>query len=117
MNRENMRGQKRNAKNKRSGRFIAKHPVFILVLAALIILGGFRVSAMASSANEQGTRQYTSVQLNAGDTLWSLAETYGGSSDARDIRAYVKDLKEMNHILDETSLKPGAYVMVYTVAR
>lgn len=91
--------------------------MLLTVLLFLIVLGGFRVNALASSANTQGTREYTSVQIHAGDTLWHIAEEYCGSNDARDIQNYVNDLKSMNHILDDGSLKPGAYVMVYTITR
>ena len=89
----------------------------LTVLLILIVLGGFRVNALASSASDQGTREYISVQIHAGDTLWSIAEEYCGSTDARDIRKYVGELKSMNHILNDAALKPGAYVMAYTVTR
>ena len=94
-----------------------KKMMVLTILLILIVLGGFRVKALASSASAQGNREYVSVQIHSGDTLWSIAEAYCGSSDARDIQNYVNELKSMNHILNDASLKPGAYVMVYTVTR
>lgn len=91
--------------------------LLLSILLILVILGGFRVNALASSASEQGTKDYFSVQILPGDTLWEIAEDYCTSSDTRDIQSYVSELKKMNHILDDTSLQPGAYVMVYTISR
>ncbi len=39
--------------------------------------------------------QYQSVVVKYGDTLWSIAERYGGNCD---IREYIYNLKEINNL-------------------
>ena len=89
------------------------HPVMLAVAAVLILLGAYHVQVMASSASSSLQKNYHSVQIECGDTLWSIAKTYCGSSSYMDVRAYVRDLKEMNHIKDEFDLHTGAFLMVY----
>lgn len=86
--------------------------ILIVLAAVMILLGGIHVSAMASTAAEE-QRQYQSVQISGGDTLWSVAEEYCGSRDSRKIQSYVSDLREMNGIRDDGDLTPGSYLMVY----
>jgi LysM repeat protein len=40
-------------------------------------------------------RKYISVTVNAGDSLWSIAEKYSGDSD---IRKFIYEIKKINHM-------------------
>ena len=91
--------------------------ISVFILLAVILFASFGARTMATSRKDTLPRAYSSVQILPGDTLWSISEVYCGSSDPQDIREYVRDLKEMNHILNDASLRPGAYLMIYTVKR
>ena len=92
------------------------HPLMIAVTVVFILLGAFHVQAMAGSAASSLHRNYRSIRIECGDTLWSIAETYCGGTSYMDIRNYVRELKKMNHIEDEFSLRSGAFLMVYDTA-
>ena len=90
--------------------------VFIIVsIAALVIIGSFMVSSRvtaAGAAKEPAEKFYTSVRINSGDTLWSVAEQYC-DTDRVTIRDYIDDLKEMNGIVNDRALRVGEYIAVY----
>ena len=90
-----------------------------LVLAAAVVMGAF--SAASSSRTQAVTAQtfpekncrYESILVRGGDTLWSIASDYCGSTDYSDILAYISNVKRINHICEDQSLRAGAYIMVY----
>lgn len=94
----------------RSGRRV---PVFVsALLAVLIVLGGMVVHGNVISANAVPQEKiYTSVQIEAGDSLWSIAAEY--CEDTADIQDYIEDLKSMNGIANEKGLQAGGYLTVY----
>ncbi|MCD8077727.1 MAG: LysM peptidoglycan-binding domain-containing protein [Lachnospiraceae bacterium] len=89
--------------------------LFVLVMV-LVLMGGFRVKALAS-AQAAPTKNYISVQIHTGDTLWSVAEEYCEGTSDREIRNYVNEIKGINHIVNDRALTPGAYLTVYTIDR
>ena len=56
------------------------------------------------------TRYYKSVEIQEGDSLWSLAKEYreGGSLSAKE---YVEELKKMNNLREDT-IHTGQYLTV-----
>ena len=95
----------------------AKKVVVAVLSALLIIAGGFRVTTLASAASRPVRKNYYSVMIRNGDTLWSIAEQCCSSSRAGDIRKTVSELKQMKHSSDEESLRAGAYLMVYQIVQ
>ena len=88
----------------------------ILLLTAitlLLLLGGVIVSGkpVAASSPSRDT-YYRTIRIEDGDTLWSIASEYTGSSDTLRIQEYINSLKQMNHITNEHSLKAGSYLTV-----
>ena len=100
-----------------------------IILSIAILAGGIRINALASSArNADGrknkasasqteNRAYTSVMIRSGDSLWSIARTWCGSSDTDQLRRYVEELRSMNHLDAEGTIYPGAYLMIRLPAR
>ena len=87
--------------------------IAVLILSFAILAGGLRVNALASAArDDQPNRSYTSVMVRSGDSLWSIARTWCGSSDKNVIREYVNELRTMNHLDADGTIYPGAYLMV-----
>jgi LysM repeat protein len=66
----------------------------ILVAIALVVAASFfSTNAMASAAGTKAHFNY--VTVNAGETLWSMAATYGKGQDARDWIANLVDLNNL----------------------
>lgn len=94
---------------------------FILIAAAVIViacssvmLGARLVDAHGSQSEiTQDYKYYKSIQLNAGDTLWAIAETYTDdeSDSISAVTNYIKVLKEINGLTSDT-IHEGQYLTV-----
>ncbi len=83
-----------------------------LVLFFLILAGGIFVQGKEIEANAPALdKYYTSVKLEEGDSLWTIAQRY--CEEGQDIRQYVEELQDINHIVNERNLRPGSYITVY----
>ena len=67
---------------------------FIMIIVTLLLI----VSTLICTVSAYGYKevQYKKVQVHRGDTLWSIAEKYGGNSD---IRRYIFEVKKVNNLL------------------
>ena len=84
--------------------------IFMGVLLFLIVWGGLIITANVKAAEPAQERIYVSVKIKTKDTLWSIAEQYCEQGSVAD---YVDDLKEINGIVNDRALKPGASLIVY----
>lgn len=68
---------------------------FIGIVAILLLI----ISTLISTVSAQGYKEidYIAVKIQKGDTLWSIAEKYGGNSD---IRKYIFEIKKANNLLN-----------------
>lgn len=81
---------------------------FVLAAASIVLLlSGSKVSAHSDHVNQ---KYFTSVEVNAGDTLWEIAQDYK-TAEYPSTQAYVKEVMEINHLSDET-ITTGCYLMV-----
>ena len=85
----------------------------LLVLIAILSSGFFGHNLMQAMAEEEAavsySKYYTSIRLEEGDTLWKLAERYNNHSES--MEAYVRELKSMNCLIDDT-IHAGNYLTV-----
>ena len=74
----------------------------------------FGHNLMQAMAEEEAavsySKYYTSIRLEEGDTLWKLAERYNNHSE-KSMEAYVRELKSMNCLIDDT-IHAGNYLTV-----
>ncbi len=92
----------------------------LLIASALVILlvtGYFGYSFMYILAGEMEKqvmdKYYTSIQIQKGDSLWSIAGKYGENSGMTTAQ-YVKELKNMNGLKEDT-IHSGQYLTVMYV--
>lgn len=83
--------------------------VAILLVSILIILGS-NMRTFASNDGRPTNKYYTSVQVQKGETLWTIADEYIGSY-AIDKSEYVKEICQLNHINGE-EIHAGDYIVV-----
>ena len=84
-----------------------------MVMSLSFGFGSFFSSAHDSKAEEpSGERYYKSVQLEKGDSLWSVAQRYRRTEDS--IYEYMDELAEANHLSlkDRNNLQEGDYLVV-----
>lgn len=86
------------------------------LLATTIIFVALLISAICFSIriNAKDSKDiykyYTSYEVQPGDTLWSIADTYM-TIENHDRDAYISEIKEMNHIVDD-KITSGEYLVI-----
>lgn len=91
------------------------------IVSFFSILVAFYISAVGSilftnahgNASEEPVigKYYKSIQIQEGDTLRSLAETYAKDSDRKTISRYIKEVKELNGMWFN-DLSAGDYLLI-----
>lgn len=88
--------------------------VVILSLSVLFLsIWGIRALALTAHADEipsDRTKYYTSIRIESGDTLWSIAEEYI-SPEYENLSDYVSELKFMNG-LTGSKIYAGNYLTI-----
>ena len=78
----------------------------VVILACVVVTG----SAMGVfNAHSKDVTTYTTVQVQAGDTLWNLAREYGSAD--KDVRHVIYDICKLNSVSAE-SLQVGQYITI-----
>jgi cell division protein YceG involved in septum cleavage len=83
----------------------------VLILSILILLGT-GIHAFASSKYEPKTvyKYYTSIQVEKGDTLWTIADEYIDDYPV-DKTDYIKEVRELNKLQNDV-IHAGDYIIV-----
>jgi hypothetical protein len=86
---------------------IKSHFRFITFLIIVFLLSVYLITTIAGlnivdSADDDNYR-FETVTVVAGDTLWSIADTY---TDGHDLRQVVYDIREINR-LDDSVIRSG----------
>ncbi len=82
----------------------------LFILAICIVLFTNLGNVEASNIVDR-EKQFTSVEVESGDTVWSIAEEYK-TSDYRSTKELVKEILEINGIHENTILRPGNRLMI-----
>ena len=101
--------QKREAVVRRQKGILA---VVIILLISLGILLGGSMNAFASSKADVASynKYYTSIRVESGDTLWSIADKYISEFNLTK-EDYIKEICHLNHI-SEDDIHAGAYIII-----
>jgi len=83
-----------------------------IVIMLIIICSGLIIAnaAVSDDAKSDQNKYYTSISIEKGDTLWSIASNY--VSGTKTISNYVNELKEINH-LQTDCIYQGQNLIVY----
>ena len=82
---------------------------FILTLMIIIAGGAGLISSNQVSAAEEP--EYEIVVVNAGDTIWDIAEKYNSNDNDKSIKKFVKEICDLNDIEDYI-IYPGETIKV-----
>jgi len=83
--------------------------VALFVLVSAILLTGFSIQAEESTDNTSN-KYYTSVSVEKGDTLWTIATEYR-TAEYSGINQYIDELKSINALNSDT-IKTGDTLIV-----
>ena len=85
--------------------------MFLTILATvLVITNCLKANQVKASSVHEENIYYKTIQVEEGDTLWTLADQYMGSNSF-DRQEYIDEVKEMNHLTSDT-IESGAYLMI-----
>lgn len=87
--------------------FITGMTLLVLVVTGAILFGAIRTEAAPS---EETYKYYTSVTIEAGDTIWSIAQEYQ-TPECGDMTDYVAEICSLNHIKDD-QIHTGQYLTI-----
>lgn len=82
----------------------------IIVLLGAGFLGNSIMNTMAGEMEAATEKYYTSIEIQKGDSLWSISERYRENSGLTTAQ-YMKELKNMNG-LKEDIIHSGQYLTV-----
>ena len=107
-------GRKKPVSGKSGRRSSAKLGLLILALtaAALVFTGVLVVGAAAGRTGDAANSQvkvYETITVSAGDTLWSIAETYRPEEST--LQNYIRELREINDITGDR-IYSGQHLLV-----
>ena len=83
----------------------------ILVMVAMV----FVVNGMINTTLEMDTQNIKAVQVDAGDTLWSISQKALAQTEDIDIREYIVAIEEINHLQHGKALRAGETLMIPTL--
>ncbi|MGN0161236.1 MAG: LysM peptidoglycan-binding domain-containing protein [Lachnospiraceae bacterium] len=105
---------KSQRKNNRKRKLLKKKVIlclaFFVLLSILILPLSTHVMA-GSEREEQVYTYYASIQIQPGDTLWSIANTYAPSTSLS-VNEYIKEIKKMN-CLNSDQITAEMYLSVF----
>ena len=81
--------------------------VFILITLCMVI--SFATISFGKTDKEKTEVYYEVVDINKGDTLWTIAEEYNTRFD--DVRDYIDEIKEFNN-MKGTFIQSGDKIVV-----
>ncbi|WP_026665897.1 LysM peptidoglycan-binding domain-containing protein [Butyrivibrio sp. FC2001] len=86
--------------------------VMTSVIIFMAIILSFSFSSDASNKNNEQYKYYTSVSVNVGDSVWTIAEEYMDDLHYRSTKEFVNDIARINKISPDTMLKAGTNLIV-----
>lgn len=100
--------RRRHSTNSKTALFLA---AFVFLLAASSFFGVDRINAKADSERTSAVEKYyTSIEIQDGDSLWSIASQYKAKS-GKTTGELVDELKQMN-CLSEDTIHTGHYLVI-----
>lgn len=85
--------------------------VLVVLVSVMIFSFAQKTDAKENSTSTNREKYYTSILIEEGDSLWSIAEEYRPDKGVS-IKKYIKDLKKMNNI-DTDTIHAGNYLTIY----
>ncbi|MDO4616633.1 MAG: LysM peptidoglycan-binding domain-containing protein [Lachnospiraceae bacterium] len=102
-------------RNKRRRSMNIRNIVTAATLLFLLMIGIFAISAKTAGAQESADprfKYYTSITIQDGDTLWTIAEEHR-TEEYDTVKAYIKEVREINHLSGDQIISGSTLVIPY----
>ena len=84
--------------------------ILILIVFTIISLSAFNIKAEESSSETY--KYYTCIEIESGDSLWSIAAEYK-TSEYSSIDEYIKEVKSINNMRNDEINQGDSLVIPY----
>jgi len=101
--------KKRNTKKRRQVQILASMIGVIALTIFTLTLSAGEINA-GSDLNKHTYKYFTTVYVETGDSLWSIANKYA-TKESGDLDMYIKEIQDINS-LKGTKLRQGSYICV-----
>ncbi len=105
----------RNSIEKRKSKAATKRVFLLLATAFIIVIGSMLFGNSFSSAKSDDSevlyKYYKSIEIESGDSLWSIAKEY--KSDDMSVQEYIDELMKLNNLTDETIHSGRNLIVMY----
>ncbi len=104
--------RKKLMENRNRQLFILKSMILSVVLIAVISIYGILIVNASDNTQitDEPVKYYTSITIEAGDTLWDIAEQYRPNNC--NTISYINEIKTLNHMGTDT-LYAGQNIIIY----
>lgn len=103
----------------RKGQWLHMHrklsSIFCILAVSLLILMGSSIRTFASSRSDDSSslqKYYTSIRIEKGDSLWSIADSYV-TDHVMSKDDFIREVCQVNHINKDDILRSGDYLVVF----
>ncbi len=83
----------------------------VLATVCMILVIAISNDSLKSNANS-GFKYYTDVTVEAGETLWDLADEYIDYEHYKDKNDYIAEVKSINHLSEDAIIIAGQVLIV-----
>ncbi len=83
----------------------------LLATVCLILVFAVSHDSLKISANS-GFKYYTNVTVEAGETLWDLADDYIDYDHYKDKNSYIAEVQSINHLSEDALITAGQMLVV-----
>ena len=101
--------KRRNTKKRRQIQIIASLIGVVVLSIVTLTMSAGEINAV-SDLSEHTYKYFTTVYVETGDSLWSIASRYA-TDEYSDLNAYIEEIKQLND-LSGTHLQHGSYICV-----
>lgn len=84
---------------------------FCLITVLAIAFGSFLSRAKAKESYNTYYKYYTNIEIQPGDTLWNLADSYMENYESKTI--YINEVNELNSLKDGKIVSGQSLIMPY----
>ena len=101
--------KRKNMKKRRQVKIIASMVGFIILTVFTLTISAGKINA-ESDLSKQTHKYYTTIYIETGDSLWSIASEYA-TKEYSDLRIYIEEIQQLNG-LNGTQLQHGEYICI-----
>lgn len=92
-----------------------KKNLLVLIIFVMVLSCFFGKTLVTASGEERGPvydRYYTNIEIQNGDSLWSIAKKYNKNS-GMEIREYINEIKQINNMRSDAIESGASLTIIY----